>query len=149
MIYPIQQEDCKSCEDIGKLSLPIHYSQENLSALIENSDYTLLKAETITNEGNKYITGLIVYRKTLVEETFDYINHVMSIAVHPQYRRHHIGTILMNAVKSANKPISLYVQTVNKIAVEFYKKHGFIILSEIEDYYETLEEQSAYLMIYG
>ena len=55
----------------------------------------------------------------------------------------------MNAVKLKNKPISLYVQTINKKAINFYKKHGFIILSEIDDYYESLKHKAAYLMIYG
>ena len=145
MISPINQEDCQVCENIGRLSLPIYYKHENLLEILENSDYTLLKAET----KDKNILGIIVYRKTIVDQTHNYINHIMSIAVHPDYRRKNIGSELMNAVKLKNKPISLYVQTINKKAINFYKKHGFIILSEIDDYYESLKHKAAYLMIYG
>ena len=87
MISPINQEDCQVCENIGRLSLPIYYKHENLLEILENSDYTLLKAET----KDKNILGIIVYRKTIVDQTHNYINHIMSIAVHPDYRRKNIG----------------------------------------------------------
>ena len=145
MISSINEEDCQVCENIGKLSLPIYYKHEDLLELLENPDYTLLKSKT----KNKNIVGIIIYRKTIIDQTHSYINHIMSIAVHPDYRRKNIGSHLMNAVKSKNKPISLYVQTINKNATNFYKKHGFIILSKIDDYYESLKHKAAHLMIYG
>ena len=56
-----------------------------------------------------------------------------------------IGMKLINKVKEDdNHEISLYVQSTNDIAIEFYKKNGFKNIKLLKDYYESLDDKNAY-----
>lgn len=133
-INTIIKKDLNRIEEIGKESLPIYYNASDLQFLIYDSEYILLKATY-----KKEISGFIVIKK-YIENRY----HIMSIAVSKNKRRLKIGSKLINSIKILyNKKISLYVQKINKVALEFYKKHHFIIIKELTNYYETLNEKNA------
>lgn len=83
---------------------------------------------------NEKIIGYIVASK-------NNSGHIISLAVHPKFRRKGVGSILLEeALKSMkNEGISLVKLEVNEnnnSAINFYKKHGFKILRKIKEYYE-------------
>ncbi len=66
--------------------------------------------------------------------------HVITIDVHPDARRHHLGTLLLNAVyerlrKMTAFMVVLEVAVNNHSALAFYDKHGFKRVKVLERYY--------------
>ncbi len=74
---------------------------------------------------------------------------ILMLAVDKQYRNRGIGTSLLdrfiaNCKSEGVVSVSLEVRTNNKIAVEFYQKRGFQIVSFLPDYYTNGDD--AYIM---
>lgn len=66
--------------------------------------------------------------------------HVITIDVHPDARRHRLGTLLLNAVcdrlrKMTAFMVVLEVAVNNHSALAFYDKHGFKRVKVLERYY--------------
>ena len=62
--------------------------------------------------------------------------HIVSIAVHPAYRRRGIGTELVGEILKVTKgKASVEVRESNEIAKEFYKHLGFFLQAIIPKYY--------------
>ena len=97
-------------------------------------------------EDNGEIVGYVVG----VVRTDGY-GHVVSICVHPEYRKRGIGSALINSVENAMNALfnvcryRLEVRVSNDSAIKFYKKHRYVIVSRIPHYYSDGED--AYLMI--
>ena len=100
--------------------------------------YYALQPETnfLIYEIGERVVGYIIFQND---------GHVVSIAVHPKWRRRGIGTELMKKVfeKTGGKA-RIEVRVSNKIAIEFYKKLGFIFKDRIKKYYIT---EDAFVMI--
>lgn len=78
-------------------------------------------------------------------------DHIEGIFVDSKVQGHGIGRALLNKVKENRTHLTLSVYKKNKHAIEFYKKKGFVILSENKEdqtkeieylmsWYEDLEE---------
>lgn len=90
-----------------------------------------------------YIIGLIELRRREV------LGHVISIAVHPLYRGLGIGSKLLKALEErfASRGalrIFLEVDVLNKPAVSFYRKHGYVVSGVLKNYYGVSD---AYVMV--
>ena len=146
IIEPIQYNDFITIENIGYQCLPIYYKLYDLLQLDKSSKYILLKA-VINNSNTNTIVGFIIAekKKKVIEEYL----HIMSIAVLEKYRTHSIGTKLLHAIKQKTDIITLYVQTCNYIAIQFYEKNGFKKKKLISNYYETLDCKDAFLYTYS
>ena len=142
IIEPIQYNDFCIIEDIGYQCLPIYYKLYDLLELSKTSKYIMLKA-TINNT----IVGFIIAEKKnkVIKEYL----HIMSIAVLEKYRKHYIGTKLLHAIQQQYDKITLYVQTNNYVAIQFYQKNGFLRSYMLTRYYPTLDCKDAYLYIYS
>lgn len=71
--------------------------------------------------------------------------HIVSVAVHPHYRRRGIGTALLSRVVQelvgeSIDEIYLEVRKGNMVAVSFYERLGFRRSSEIRHYYGDGED---------
>lgn len=130
----------KNIENIGKLSLPIYYDSSNLEHMKTKKLYTIY----IAKEFNK-ILGFII---TAI--TNDDCIHVMSIAIDPSHRNKKIGTSLLDKIKKINndKIITLYVQSNNYRAINFYEKNKFFKIYTENDYYTNLDNNEAIFMAY-
>ena len=126
---------------------PINYTEEFYQRVaIEYKDlasYATLK---------DIIVGGIVCRIEIDCETNKPFVHLLIILVLEKYRGLGIAQQLMDFItnkiretKESITHIQLHVQKANKKAVDFYKKQGFAIIEEIENYYD-LEDSSAYKM---
>ena len=72
-------------------------------------------------------------------------NLIVSIAIHPDYRRKGYGKMLMEHVlKFMKGRIILQVRKSNEIAINFYKKLGFKEVGKIRKYY--IDGEDAILM---
>lgn len=131
----------KQVETIGcdEIMLPIYYEEDSLkSELTCNNSFLLV----ITNEDNLVLSFLIY---TLDENSV----HIKSICIKQQYKRYRLGSHLINYLKNNYNKVTLYVQSINTVAFQFYKKNGFIIERDVIDYYQSLEHKQAYYMIYS
>ena len=141
-INEYDENNIRQCELIGSLSLPIYYKHDDLKVLIEkaNDIYKIYLAEL-----NNKIVGFAITCFTDEGGT-----HIMSIAIHPNYRKKKIGTKLIEKIKYDNLDtfISLYVQTNNKSARHFYAKNNFVEVERIKNYYQDLDDNDAYLMVF-
>ena len=139
IINRITKEDLFTVENIGQISLPIYYKVSDLFFLLFDSEYSLYKTVSLCGK----IAGFIVARK------YNRRHHILSIAVHPDYRKKGVGTMLVNKIKDLdNDEISLYVLTTNKQAITFYEKNGFKCVKKLDNYYSTLDTKSAFYYNY-
>ena len=78
------------------------------------------------------------------------IGHIVSIAIHPDYRRRGLGKLLMSRAEEELKRMGcrrvfLEVRVSNYPAIKLYQKLGYIKLKVIPRYYQDGED--AYLML--
>ena len=79
------------------------------------------------------------------------VGHIVSLCVHPAYRRKGIGIALMEEIERRLRNIfgickfRLEVRVSNAPAINLYRKLGYRIINRIEQYYHDGED--AYLMM--
>ena len=131
-----QINDIFQLEKIGKVSLPIYYGAFHIINTLKDDKSIILK----------YITDNKVSGFCIIDINEDKRYHITSIAVDKNHRKKHIGTKLIEYIKNNYDVniISLYVQSCNDVAINFYKKNGFKIIEKEEDYYTTLPHKEAY-----
>ncbi len=79
------------------------------------------------DKGKSLIVGYIIFYPE---------GHIVSIAVHPAYRRRGIGTELVEAVLNRTSgKVSVEVRTSNEVAKKFYRHLGFSLRTIIPEYY--------------
>jgi [ribosomal protein S18]-alanine N-acetyltransferase len=77
--------------------------------------------------------------------------HILNLAVHPDFRRQGIATILMNGAihelkrKGCNY-LYLEVRTSNSAAKKFYERFGFAVAGIRKDYYISPKEDAVIMM---
>lgn len=139
-ILEAEISDYTKIEEIGKQSLPLYYSINNLRSL-NLTNHNIFK---ITNNNN--ILGFMVCKEDLKKNNI----HILSIAIIKKYRQNKLGTYLLDYLKKKNKTISLYVHTTNTIALNFYIKNNFKIFEIMFGYYTNFKtDNDAYKMIYS
>jgi len=71
--------------------------------------------------------------------------HIVSIAVHPAYRRREVGTRLVEEVLKRTKGSAIVeVRESNEVAIRFYKRLGFELQTIIPKYYG---DEDAFVMV--
>ncbi|AFK22021.1 ribosomal protein S18-alanine N-acetyltransferase [Pyrococcus sp. ST04] len=139
-IRPAKLFDIAYIMRIEHLSFREKYPRGLFLTFLESNPETFLVAEY-----NGQVIGYVMgYLKPDME------GHIMSIAVHPDYRGNGIGKALMVAVinklfKKGARWIGLEVRVSNERAINLYKKLGFKIVKRIISYYSDGED--AYYMI--
>jgi ribosomal-protein-alanine N-acetyltransferase len=118
----------------------IAYSRAELSSFIEQRRATTIVAEwnaaAENAAGNRpAIAGFVTFH--LERQGY---GHIITLDVHPEARRHGLGTLLMNAVferlrKVAAFMVVLEVAVNNHAAIAFYEKLGFHRIRILEGYY--------------
>lgn len=79
------------------------------------------------DKGKSLIVGYIIFYPE---------GHIVSIAVHPAYRRRGIGIELVEVVLNRTSgKASVEVRASNEVAKKFYRHLGFSIQTIIHDYY--------------
>lgn len=114
------------------------YSKKFLSYLLKRKQQINLVAERRDK--------IVGYSSTRLERN---IGHILSVAVHPEWRREGTGTELINyTMKSLKeqkcKEMFLEVRRSNTTAMKFYKKIGFEKKRVKKNYYENGEDAFIY-----
>lgn len=138
-IVPMDTSNLKYVEEISKLSFPISWSLDALSKELENkyAKYIVLKlGDIVIGFGGMWL---------IFDEA-----HITNIAIHPNYRRHGLGHVIVDELlaicrRSNIVGITLEVRRSNVAAISLYEKHGFIVEGIRKHYYEDNKED-AYVM---
>jgi ribosomal protein S18 acetylase RimI-like enzyme len=104
------------------------------SALITNPNHLVFIADVDGEPAGYAYAELISRPETSLHHAYKtvYLHH---ISVRPQYRRHGVGTDLMDAVRAAGRELgitllALDVWTFNEGARAFFGRHGFKVYNE-------------------
>jgi len=79
--------------------------------------------------------------------------YIMTFGVLAPYRRLRIGSEMLRQIlyhygeRAQVRRFSLHVHTINKVALEFYMRHGFSIQGTVNDYYRKLSPTTGYLLV--
>ena len=133
-------------KNIGQLRVlnshcfPVRYQDSFYEQLLANSDLTRLG----------YCSDCLVAAIGCKRESKRL--YIMTLGVLENYRRHKFGSQLLDWVASKAREeslseIALHVQTSNLGAIEFYKRHGFMIIHTDENYYPQLTPSSAHYLV--
>jgi len=134
-IRRVRRTDMPCIYEIEQLSFKQPYS----SAYINSLAHVALKTFLVAEKDGK-IAGYVV---AIVQGLG--LGHIISIAVHPEYRRQGIGVALILRLIEILKEqgasvIRLEVRKSNIVAQKTYAKLGFRILHAIKKYYENGED---------
>src|SRR5438128_5169839 len=127
MIIPFRQEDLASVFELEQLSFTDPYPWWLLAELARKNPNTFLVA--------KLKDRVVGY--AIIDGSEDYY-HLVSIAVHPDFRRTGVATGLLHALEECltnRGPIRLEVRESNNAAIQFYLKHGFEKRDVVPGYY--------------
>ena len=118
--------------------LPIYYKRLDLRSELE----VLTDTRVMTIEDrDENVVSFAVY--TIVDRSHV---HIKSICVRGEYKRNSLGKTMIEQLKSMYDVVTLYVQEINTVAVDFYKKMGFEIAEVDREYYMSLDSKTAYYM---
>ena len=76
--------------------------------------------------------------------------YILTIGVFEPYRKYKIGSQLIEEIERLAKAdgriksISLHVQINNEKAINFYKKHQFVVEELLKNYYNDIEPADCY-----
>ncbi len=113
----------------------IAYSRRELSFYMKLRGAFTLVAEAGTWAKKPDIAGFIVAQKHQRR-----MGHVVTIDVLAPYRRHGLGSLLMNEVESRLREAgcdAMFLETAvdNAAALKFYERHGYVVVKELPEYY--------------
>jgi len=100
--------------------------------------------DKISEEGDDQVGILVGYAGLWAIEDE---GHITNVAVHPDYRRMHLGSILVETLiaetrKEGLKRFTLEVRVSNRAAIELYEKFGFVSAGVRKGYYEDNNEDA-------
>ncbi len=138
MIRKFRRSDLDAISRIEKQAFPKSpYSSFTFLYYAAACSNTFLVYEDERKNSNKIAAYIIFYPEGQ--------GHIVSIAVHPAYRRRGIGTELVGEVLKRTKgKASVEVRESNEIAKEFYTHLGFSLRTIIPNYYG---DENALVMI--
>src|SRR5947209_20591223 len=126
MIIPFRQEDLASVFELEQLSFTDPYPWWLLAELARKNPTTFLVAKL-----KDRVVGYAII------DGSDYY-HLVSIAVHPDFRRAGVATGLLQALEERltdRGTVRLEVRESNDAAIKFYLKHGFEKRDIVPAYY--------------
>ncbi|OGB90130.1 ribosomal-protein-alanine N-acetyltransferase [candidate division WOR-1 bacterium RIFCSPHIGHO2_01_FULL_53_15] len=129
VITPMKDKDIAAVVEIEKLCFKFPKPE----AIFREDEHKYLVARD-----DDQIVGYIGIEKVLDEE------HIINMAVHPDYRGKGIGRRLIQHVLNDEEVFFLEVRTSNETAKDIYEKYGFKVISIRKAYYPDGED--AYVM---
>jgi ribosomal-protein-alanine N-acetyltransferase len=140
IIRDMREDDIHSIMEIENISFSSPWSEEFFLVQIY-AKYAVSKIALFEGKVIGYITA-------------NYEQHessILNLAVHPDYRRCGVGTLLMNATMKEVKNKScvfmyLKVRTSNTTAQKFYERFGFTVEAVRKKYYGNPDEDALQMM---
>ena len=129
-------EDFESLYELDQQCFPpgIAYSRRELAYYMKLRGAFTLVAET--DQPRPKLAGFIVAQKHPRG-----MGHIVTIDTVAEFRRHGLGTLLMNEAESRLRSLgvtAMFLETVvdNTNAIKFYKKLGYFIVKTLPRYYQ-------------
>ena len=144
----ITKNNYNQLKQINNLSLPVRYGDGFYYRIIHHYRYGRFAYY------NDIIVGAITWKYDHCENTNEKNVYIMTINVLEPYKRHKIGTQLLEELIKLHKDmkeisyINLHVHEINEIARKFYLKAGFEEVKKIDNYYTDVEPKGAYYLRY-
>lgn len=132
IIVPFREEHLSSIFELEQLSFSDPYPWWLLAELARKNPETFLVAKL-----KDQVVGYAI-----IDDSEDYY-HLVSIAVHPDFRRAGVATGLFHALEERltdSRRVRLEVRESNDAAIKFYLKHGFAKKDIIPGYYADGED---------
>jgi len=113
----------------------------------QNEDLVSLATARV-KKASKWTKLLCCKRQTVIT------GYIMTIGIDPKYRRQGLGTLVLKKIlfelfKLGCKSVLLHVKSDNTPAINFYKKHGFIMVAQKDSFYFIDEKyHDAYEMLF-
>ena len=136
----VRKSDLKEIQYICEQCFPGDDAFEIAEPLIDIEHYYVA-----INDSTQQIVGFVIFGIYSIDTA-----HIMMFAVHPNYQRQGIGTQILDFTlekirESTVGRVRLEVKIQNNQAINFYKKHDFIIKGVLKEYYDDLSD--GYLMV--
>ena len=136
IIRPMKNEDIDQVCEIEKMCFSSPWSK---NSFIDEINSNICARYFVADEGGKVLGygGMWL----IINEA-----HITNIAVHPGYRRNHVGSnLLFSMMKAANDELginrmTLEVRKSNHSAQSMYHKFGFLVAGERKKYYDDNED---------
>lgn len=131
-IRKMVKEDVRIIHEIETLCFPDPWSEESLLAEVNGKNPSCY----LVGEVDGSVVGYAGLWRILDE------GHITNVAVHPDYRKRHIGELLVaNLLKenleSGIRAFTLEVRVSNEAALRLYRKFGFEVAGRRKNYYKT------------
>lgn len=139
-IRPMEERDLPAVMEIENLSFFAPWKKEDLLYEMNENKLANIWVIELSSEGlAKQVVGFSDYWQTFDSGT------ICQIAIHPGIRHHQLGSALMDEIINdcyvkRVRTITLEVRKSNQIAINFYKKHGFIETLVKPNYYSNGED---------
>lgn len=149
IVRPMVLEDLEQVVAIDQMSFSLPWPAHSFRyELLENDVSRLWVAEALPAESEASSSGEVpkVIGMIIVWLILDEA-HIATIAVHPQYRRLGIGrqillTALRECATQGAASATLEVRENNHIAIEMYRKFGFVVVGRRKRYYMDTNEDA-------
>ncbi|KAJ1910690.1 N-acetyltransferase 5 [Tieghemiomyces parasiticus] len=156
-LVPVTSDNLDKVRRINTVLFPVRYSDRFYTNLLTVGEFAQLAVVDGRCVG---VVGCQPEASVADQALADQV-YIMTLGVLAPYRRLGIGRYLLRHVlahaealnRVASDPgrrlrrVYLHVQVSNDEALHFYQAHGFVIASEVPNYYNRIEPTSAYLLV--
>jgi ribosomal-protein-alanine N-acetyltransferase len=141
MIRKMHEDDISNIMKIERMSFSTPWSEAAFLNEIYKP-YALTKVALLKNDVVGYICVNLIVNE----------GHILNLAIHPEFRRQGIATMLMKEVLKELKEkgcrfVYLEVRVSSLGARRFYEKLGFKVVGIRRDYYQFPVEDAALMML--
>lgn len=131
-IREMTREDVPAIHEIEVLCFPDPWSVESLLAEVSGVNPSFY----LVGEIDGRVVGYAGLWRILDE------GHITNVAVHPDYRRRHVGELLVanllkKSLERGMRAFTLEVRVSNEAALGLYQKFGFAVAGRRKNYYQT------------
>jgi ribosomal-protein-alanine N-acetyltransferase len=133
-------DDIKRIADLDKLCFSVPWSEQAFQRELKENELAFYILAEVKDSAR-----IVGYAGVwLINEE----GHITNVAVHPEYRRKHIGMSIVDVLikesrKRANiKTFTLEARKSNEAAIELYKKFGFLEVGIRKGYYQENNEDA-------
>jgi ribosomal-protein-alanine N-acetyltransferase len=140
-VRSMNMKDLHAVLDIDRLSFPLPWSERTYKYEIKENPSSYMSVVEIRENSHPKIVGYVGFW-FIVDEA-----HISTLAVHPDYRGHGIGELLLQtAVNHAEelnaRIITLEVRISNHVAINLYRKFDFKVVGSRPRYYRDNNEDA-------
>ncbi len=142
MTFYIRSSDLDGVLEIEGLCHTTPWTSNSFEYEIRNKE-ALLRVAVVGGQ----VVGYICVR-TILDLT-----HLLNLSVLPEFRRHGIGSMLLNSVLlmlrelNSDCDLTLEVRESNIAAIKLYEKFGFVVSGRRRDYFKKPEEDASIMKL--